>query len=77
MVSFIRRTFAVSKETNNNLNNIIMRHLEILSFCRQHGFNGGRKNSLYEVVERKFEKGDMRAYYVALSYPDYFDFVNK
>lgn len=53
-----------------------MRHTELLAFCNAHGFFSGRKRSIYEVVRRKFDKGDLKAYYVALTFPQYFTFIN-
>lgn len=53
-----------------------MRHTEILSFCQAHGFSSGSKQTIYEVIYKHYKAGNMRVYYIALTFPDYFDFVN-
>ena len=52
------------------------RKIHILSFCQAHGFSSGRKHTIYEVIYKYYKAGNMKAYYIALSFPDYFDFVN-
>lgn len=63
----------------HTIHNIMVNHarkIHILSFCQAHGFSSGSKQTIYEVIYKYYKAGNMRAYYIALTFPDYFDFVN-